>query len=76
MIYFCHVIVKFTASLESACNLNTCSFEDITPGIRRVTPNSMPRGTVSRGGEDNGRLPQLAPLRGDNMNTGHWLHQC
>jgi len=40
-----------------------------------MMPDDMPRGTFSRGGEDRGRLPQLTPLRGDNMNTGHRLPQ-
>ena len=66
MIYFCHVIAKFTASLESPCIWDT-SFEGVAPGTFRVTPDDMPRGTVSRGGDDRGRLPQLAPLRGDNI---------
>ena len=48
----------------------TLSFEGVSPGIRRVTPDDMPRGTVSRGGDDRGRLPQLAPLRGDNIGIG------
>jgi hypothetical protein len=52
---------------------DTYSFEGVTPGIRWMTPDDMPRGTLSRGGEDRGCLPQLAPLRGDNMNTGHRL---
>jgi hypothetical protein len=65
------VIAKFTASLESPCIWDTYIFEGVAPGIRRVTPDDMPRGTVSRGGEDRGCLPQLASLRGDNMNTGH-----
>ena len=30
----------------------TLSFEGVSPGIRRVTPDDMPRGTVSRGGDD------------------------
>ena len=34
------------------------------------------RGTFPRGGEDRGRLLQLASLRGDNMNIEHWLPQC
>jgi hypothetical protein len=61
---------QITVSLESACNWNTYSFEGVTPKICRVTPNKMPRGTVSQGGQDKGRLPQLAPLRGDNMGIG------
>jgi hypothetical protein len=52
---------------------DTYSFEGVTPGIRCMTPDDMLRGTLSRGGEDRGCLPQLAPLRGDNMNTGHRL---
>jgi hypothetical protein len=31
MIYFCHVIVKFTASLESPYFWDTYSFEGVTP---------------------------------------------
>ena len=50
MIYFCHVIVKFTASLESPYFWVTYSFEGATPGILLVTPYDLPRGgTVSRG---------------------------
>jgi hypothetical protein len=33
---------QLTASLESACNCDTYSFEGVTPGIRRVTPDEMP----------------------------------
>jgi hypothetical protein len=61
---------QITASLESACNRNTYSFEGVTPRICWVTPDEMPRGTVSRGGQDKGHLPQLVPLRGDNMGIG------
>ena len=43
MVYFCHVIVKFTASLESPYFWDTYSFEGVTPGIRRMTPDDMPR---------------------------------
>jgi hypothetical protein len=69
MIYFCHA--KFTASLESACIWDTYSFEGgVAPGTHWVTPDDMPRGTVSQGGDDRGRLPQLAPLRGDNIGIG------
>ena len=70
MIYFCHVIAKFTASLESPFIWDTYSFEGVAPGTRWVTPDDMPRGTVSRGRDDRGRLPQLAPLRGDNIGIG------
>ena len=61
---------QITASLESVCNWNTYSFEVVTPGICRVTRDKMPRGTVSRVGQDKERLPQLAPLRGDNTGIG------
>jgi len=61
---------QITASLESACNWSTYSFEGVTPGIHRVMPDEMPRGTVSQGGQDKGHLPQLALLRGDNMGIG------
>ena len=70
MFYYCQVIAKFTASLESPCIWDTHSFEGVAPGIRRVTPDDVPRGTVSQGGDDRGRLPQLAPLRGDNIGIG------
>jgi len=67
MIYFCHVIAKFTVSLESPCIWDTYSFEGVAPGTRWVTRDDMPRGTVSQGGDGRGRLPQLASLRGNNM---------
>ena len=70
MIYFCHVIAKFTASLESPCIWDTYSFKGVAPGTRWVTPDDMPRGTVSQGGDDRGRLPQLASLRGNNIGIG------
>jgi len=38
MIFFCHVTVKFTASLESPYFWVTYSFEGVTLGIRRMTP--------------------------------------
>jgi hypothetical protein len=71
MFYFCHVIAKITVSLESPCIWDTYIFDGVATGIRRVTPDDMPRGTVSWGEEDRGRLPHLASLRGDNMTTGH-----
>jgi len=66
MFYFCHVIVKFTASLEIPYFRDTYSFEGVTPGIFPMTPDDVPRGTLPRGGEDRGRLPQLDSFRGDN----------
>ena len=56
MIYFCHVIVKFTASLESPYFWDTYSFEGVAPGIRRVTPDDVPRETVSQGGDEHWAL--------------------
>jgi hypothetical protein len=44
MIYFCHVIVKFTVSLESLYFWDTYSFEGATPGILLVTPYDLQRG--------------------------------
>jgi hypothetical protein len=64
------VIAKFTASLESPCIWDTYSFEGVTPGIRRVTSDDMPRGTVSQGGGDKGTSPTIGPI--ERGQYEHW----
>jgi hypothetical protein len=76
MVHFCRAIVRFTASLESPYFRDTYSFEGVAPEIRRMKPDDVPRGKLPQVGEDRGRLPQLASLRGGNMNTEHWLPHC
>ena len=70
MIYFCNVIAKLQRAWRARVIGTLTALRFVTPGICRVTPDEMPRGTVSWGGQDKGRLPQLAPLRGDNMGIG------
>ena len=77
MIYYCQIYSKLGAWRARVFGtLTALRMRVLLPEFTGWHQMTRQGGTVSHGGENKEPLPQMAPMRGNNLHIGHRLHQC